>query len=509
MWRIERELTGVPALDGETFQARYEQCRMLVELAADVIYSVDADFRLSYVSPSVEKHLGYMPQELTGKLFSELGLLTEDSLARAIEDTMRILNGEELKSAEYDIIAKDGTVRRTEVRSTPVYSNGRVASIVSVARDITLQRNAEQTLAESEKRFRTMAERLTDGLIIMERGEIVYVNDRACHLCGYPRHELVQLWGPDLTAPQSVDQKNQILQQTSDTGTYPEQADIWITRKDGTRCCLNLRFAFDYSAEKKQSGYVLMTDITERMLHSEKMQDTMEFLDDIIGKSLDAIVITQPEGVFKRVNQSFLELTGYSDEEVIGKRVADFSAVIGEEYEMTTGERISMDQDYMDYTLKMAEQLLDQKKIVNWESYLVRKDGKVVPIEMNISYIFDKQGDVSGCVGILRDNTDRKIAEKEIIETRDFLNNIIDSSLDPIIIGSNLGNIARVNKAFENLTGYDSQTLMGKHLAELVPPRAGLYKSIQGTTVNVEEEFYDRAYEQMKSLIETGHIENA
>lgn len=508
MSRIEREITGVPSLDYETFQARYEQYRMLFEKAADVIYSVDADFRLLYVSPSVEQHLGYMPQELTGKPFTELGLLRDDSLARAIEDTMRILNGEELKTAEYDLVAKDGTVRHAEVRSTPVYRNGRVVSIVSVARDVTAQRKAEQALAASEKRFRTMAERLTDGLIIMEEGRIVYINDRACHLCGYSREELVQLWGPDLTAPRSVALKDQILKKTREAGAYPEQADVWITRKDGTQCCLNLRFAFDYSAEKKQSGYVLITDITERMLHSEKMQDTMEFLDNIIGKSVDAIVITEPEGFFKRVNQSFLALTGYSEEEVIGKRIAEFSAVMGEEYESTTGERIRMDQDYMEYTLRMAEELLDQKKIVNWESFLVRKDGKVVPIEMNITYIFDKEGNVSGCVGILRDNTGRKISEKDLVETRDFLNNIIESSLDPIIIGTNLGNITRVNKAFENLTGFDSQTLRGKHMAELVPPRAGLYKSIQGTTVKVEESFYDRAFEQMKALIETGHISN-
>ncbi len=508
MSSLESEIIRVPSPEEESTQVRYEQYRLLFEKAADVIYSVDTDFRLLYVSPSVEKHLGYLPQELTGKPFPELGLLTQDSLARAIEDTMRIMDGEELKTAEYDLIAKDGTVRRAEVRSTPVYRNGRVASIVSVARDITAQRNAEQALAASEKRFRTMAERLTDGLIIMEEGRIVYINDRACHLCGYPREELVQLWGPDLTAPQSVIQKDHILEKTRETGAYPEQIDVWITRKDGANCCLNLRFAFDYSAEKKQSGYVLITDITERMLHNEKMQDTMAFLDDMIGKSVDAIVITEPEGFFKRVNRSFLTLTGYNEEEVIGKRVAEFSAVMGEEYESTTGERIRLGQDYMDYTIKMAGELLDRKKIVNWESYLVRKDGKAVPIEMNITYIFDKTGAVSGCVGILRDNTERKLAEKEIIETRDFLDNIIESSLDPLIIGSNLGNITRVNKAFENLTGYDAQALMGKHMAELVPPRAGLYNSLQGATVKVEERFYDRAFEQMKTLIETGHVSN-
>jgi PAS domain S-box-containing protein len=506
MMTVDLEITDAQADDNNMKQALLEQYRVLFENAVDVIYSVDADFRILYVSPSIEKHLGYTPEELCGKPFTELGLLTEDSLGRAVADTMRIINGEVLDTAEYELIAKDGTRRIAEIRSTPVHKDGIVTSIVSVARDITAQRKAEQALSASEDRFRTMAEKINDGLIIMEEGTIVYVNDNACKLCGYPREELIALWGPDLTASESYRDKVKILQESREMGVYPDKVDTWITRKDGTQCCLNLRFSFDYSSERKQSGYVLMTDITERRRIREKMQDTMNFLDDIIGKAVDAIVITEPEGFFKRVNRSFLDLTGYTEEEVIGKRVAEISAVMGGEYESSSGEHITIDQEYMNYTLRMAEQLLDEKKIVNWESYLLRKDGIVVPISMNITYLFGEKGDVTGCVGILRDNTERKKVEKEIIETRDFLDNIIESSIDPIVIGDGLGNITRVNKAFVQLIGFGKEELVGKHLAELVPPRPGLYESSDGTMAMVDESFYDRAYEKMKMLIETGHL---
>ena len=493
--------------DHEGLIARVDLYRMLIEQAADVIYSVDADFRIVYVSPSVQNHLGYIPEELQGKHLMELKILTEESRGRAISDTTSIIKGgEAVTTAEYEVIAKDGTIKAAQIRSTPVYKDGKVNAIVSVARDMTAQRDVENALAKSEHRFRTMAESISDGLIIAEEGKIVYVNDRACQLCGYPREELITRWGPDLIAPQSLRDKEQILQKIRETGVYPDQIDVWITRKDGTLCCLNLRFAFTYSSEKKHTGYVLISDISERRHADDEMRETKGFLDNIIDNSIDAIVIVNPEGFITRVNKSFLTMSGYAAEEVVGKRMNEFTMVRGGEYAITTGERIMADEEYMSYTVRMAELLLKERRISNWYSYLVCKNGMAIPIDMNITYLFDNQGAITGAVGIIRDSTEHRKAEKEITETRDFLNNIIDSSLDPIVIGDKRGNITRVNKAFVQLVGFDQGELIGKHLAELVPPQTGLYESTEGTTVMIDDRFYDRAFEQMKTLIDKGNL---
>ncbi|MBP1721499.1 MAG: putative sensor protein, partial [Deltaproteobacteria bacterium] len=265
------EQAGSPQRGATASTEQFQDYRLILEQAADVIYSVGRDFRIEYVSASVMNHLGYLPEELRGRPFTELGLLTEDSLNRAVSNTVNIFKGEAVPTAEYELIARDGTIRVAAIRSTPLYKNGAVVSIVSVARDITAQRKTEQALAASESRFRTMAENITGGLIIMEEGKIVYVNDHACQLCGYPREELVSLWGPELTAPRSAEQKEQVLQAICKTGSYPEQFDVWIDRKDGTQRCLNLHFSFSYSAERKQTGYVLITDITERKLIEDRI----------------------------------------------------------------------------------------------------------------------------------------------------------------------------------------------------------------------------------------------
>jgi len=112
--------------------------------------------------------------------------------------------------------------------------------------------------------------------------------------------------GPELTAPRSAEQKEQILRAIREAGSYPEQIDVWINRQDGTQRCLNLRFSFSYSAERRQTGYVLISDITERKQIEDRISATKNFLDNIIDNSIDAIVMADPQGSFKGLTRRSL-----------------------------------------------------------------------------------------------------------------------------------------------------------------------------------------------------------
>ena len=169
----------------KALRATEEKYRLHFDNVLDVIYSVDADFKIIAISPSVEKIMGYAPEELIGRPFPELNLMTEDSLERARAETMCIMGGERIESAEYEFIAKDGSIKTGEVSSAPLFENGRIISIFSVARDITERIRTRQALIESEERFRTMAENIMDGLVIMENGRTVFVNNKVAEITGY------------------------------------------------------------------------------------------------------------------------------------------------------------------------------------------------------------------------------------------------------------------------------------------------------------------------------------
>jgi len=115
-----------------------EQNQHLDTACSDALaYSVNARFRLTTVSPNVEKILGHKPENLTGKRFQELRWLHPDDLDRAIADTVRLLCGEKILSSIYRFITRTGMVKLCEVGGVPLIRDNEAIGIIAVAKDVT------------------------------------------------------------------------------------------------------------------------------------------------------------------------------------------------------------------------------------------------------------------------------------------------------------------------------------------------------------------------------------
>jgi PAS domain S-box-containing protein len=123
-----------------------QKYRLHFEQASDVIYSLDRQFRVLTVSPSVQTLLGYDPEELVGVPFPELGIVAPESMAMAVSDAMRVLSGARVSASVYEFVGKDGTRKFGEVSAAPFFEGGEIAGLVSVARDITDRKRAEEEL---------------------------------------------------------------------------------------------------------------------------------------------------------------------------------------------------------------------------------------------------------------------------------------------------------------------------------------------------------------------------
>jgi diguanylate cyclase (GGDEF)-like protein/PAS domain S-box-containing protein len=118
---------------------------------SDVIYSYDLDLKIINISPSVEKILGYTPSEIIGKKFPELNILAPEYLDVGFSDTLKVFSGETIRSA-YEFIAKDGTRIYGEIFGSPSLSkDGQIIGVVSIARDITERKRAEEELKRAHE----------------------------------------------------------------------------------------------------------------------------------------------------------------------------------------------------------------------------------------------------------------------------------------------------------------------------------------------------------------------
>ena len=103
----------------------------------DVIYSVKTDLTIMTVSPSIEKMLGYRPEELVGHKFMDLGILAPEYVPAFQSDLMRVLEGEYVSSPRYEFISKDGARKRVELTAAPLIHDDEVIGLIGVVRDMS------------------------------------------------------------------------------------------------------------------------------------------------------------------------------------------------------------------------------------------------------------------------------------------------------------------------------------------------------------------------------------
>jgi len=235
--------------------------RDLVENINDVIYAIDKDGVMTYVSPVIESITGYSPSEIIGS-HSTVFIHKED-VQRMSKAFQKILSGH-LEPGEYRILTKSGEIRWIRTDSKPIYVENQVIGVRGVLTDITERKKAEEALKESEDKFRTLAEQLPNMIFINKKGKIVYTNKKSEEIMGYTKDEF---YSPNfdfliLVAPESLEKVKLALSKHM-KGEEVEPYDYTLLTKGGKKIeAILTTKLINYEGEKAILGIV--TDITDR-----------------------------------------------------------------------------------------------------------------------------------------------------------------------------------------------------------------------------------------------------
>jgi PAS domain S-box-containing protein len=225
----------------------------------------------------------------------------------------------------------------------------------------------------------------------------------------------------------------------------------------------------------KKAHAELELRVTER---TDELRKVKDHLDNIIESSLDCIIVSDEKGCITRVNKSFMKLTGYEKEDVVGNATMEISITKEGTYEATTGEMVEIGDEHFKNARQMVEKLFKEGEITDWESYFFRKDKKIVPVEVNMALLYNEKGEVIGSIGVNRDITERKKNEASFIKIKAAL----DSSNDAIGMTDANMKILYLNKSFLDMFGYPIEEIEKMGIPEVYRDADFVKKVMQGLT---------------------------
>jgi len=133
---------------------REEKFRGITEMTIDLIFQIDPEGSVIYVSRSIQSIFGLSPDEVVGRPF--LALVATEHRAEAAQLLARLAEGNTVRDLELLALRKDGSRFPFEANATPIRIDGRVVGVQGVLRDISERRRAEETLKMTEARLRTL-----------------------------------------------------------------------------------------------------------------------------------------------------------------------------------------------------------------------------------------------------------------------------------------------------------------------------------------------------------------
>ncbi|MEW6716729.1 MAG: EAL domain-containing protein [Chloroflexota bacterium] len=224
---------------------------------------------ITFASPRTLELHGYdHPDELVGR--SSFDLIAQEDHQRAAQNMQRTLEDECLRSVEYTFLKKGGKRFTAELNATLIRdSKGQPQSFIATTRDITDRKQAEQSLQENEKKYRTFVEKSLQGLaVIDENFSIVYSNPAFSEISGYSLQDLQNLSSEQVMNLIHPDDQRMVWQNFRDRLSgklIPSRYQYRAIRKDGKIIWLDM-FATRIEYMGRPAIQAVFIDITDRRL---------------------------------------------------------------------------------------------------------------------------------------------------------------------------------------------------------------------------------------------------
>ncbi|HYY61747.1 MAG TPA: PAS domain S-box protein, partial [Burkholderiales bacterium] len=306
-----------------------ERYRRTFELAGSGLAQVGLDGRFMRVNRRLCEMFGYSEAELVGMPVKDISH-PEDRDA-VDERRLKLIAGElDTVRLEKRYLRKDGTTIWANIAiALERDSAGRPLYAISVLDDITVRKQTEERLRESEARYRSTFELAGSGIahIGLDR-KFIRVNRRLCEILGYPEHELIGLTGRDISHPEDLEVINTQRKRLYAGEIDHVHVEKRYLRKDGSTVWVAFSMVLERDAEGQPAYEIaIFDDITERKRAESALRESEERFRSLTQLSSDWYWEQDDNFALRFMSRRMGERTGLDAAAFIGRKRWDQPAL--------------------------------------------------------------------------------------------------------------------------------------------------------------------------------------
>ncbi len=477
----------------QTLQRSEASFRDIFDSASDMIGLQDIEtMKFVYINKETERVTGQSLQEMNDRGVESFSPKDERySIEKAAGYMQKALAGES-QIFDWGLIDQDEKFHPTEVSLKRVTISGE-DRLLSIARDITERKEAEDARLESEERFRNIFDNSVLGIYRTSAdGEILMANSALLNMLGYASLEELQTRDLEAEGYDPDYPRSQFKVQIEKEGEVIGLESAW-KRQDGTTLFVreNATGVRD-QAGKLQYFEGTVENITQRKEVEVALAESEERFRNAFDNAAIGRAMANLSGTFTSVNPALAHILGYTHKELLKKTWMEITH-----------------PDDLASSGKLVERLLSGKvRSFRYEHRLVHKSGDPVWVDLNVVLVKDTEDQPLYMVGDIVDITERKKAQQALQESEaKFASAFHASPSLKTITRLKDGRIVDANESFIRISGHSREELIGSRTTELglwadLADRERVMKAIKekGRVSNLEIEFRTKSGELTTQL---------
>jgi len=380
----------------------------------------DTSWSMDFISSAVEDLTGYRADEfMQNKTRNFASIVHPDDLDLINRNVDEAIANHHSFAYEYRIIHRDGSIHWVLERGKGIYdSTGNFQYIEGVIFDISDRKASEKALEISALRDQTIFDQASVGFIEIDikTQKLTRVNNLFCQMTGYSAEELSQMDFQALTHPEDLENCLKLLEQLISGETDKFFTEKRFLNKNGSYFwCETTAYPIEFEGNSVKTIFGIIKDISDRKIAEQSLIESENKFRTLVGNVEGAVYrgLTDYDLTMDYISPAIEQLSGYCADELIANHTRSYQSIIHPE-----------DQDLV---WQQIEEAVKNDRVFLLEYRLIHRNGDIRWVSERGKVVYNESKGVEYLEGVIFDISDRKRYEQKILESRTFLQTILNT----------------------------------------------------------------------------------